>query len=83
MKKSNLLFVLLLSILGSLAAQPVSIYQFRRVDQDKIGEFIHRETTYWSQVAQKAVDDGKLSAWILFQKVGGSDLENASNFPIH
>ncbi|MDH3651789.1 MAG: hypothetical protein OEQ53_19045, partial [Saprospiraceae bacterium] len=42
-----------------LPAQIVSI-QYRHVPQDNIAEFIHRETTYWSQVAQKAVDDGKL-----------------------
>jgi len=57
----------------------ISIYQYRRIEQDKMGEFIERETKYWSKVAQKAVDEGKLQFWALFQKVGGYDLENSSN----
>lgn len=60
--------------------QPISVMQYRHVPNDKINEFLYRETTYWSQVAQKAVDEGKLSQWILFQKIGGYDMPNSSNF---
>jgi hypothetical protein len=61
-------------------AQDISVYQYRNVPNDKVNEFVKRETTYWSEVAQKAVDNGKLKFWALFQKVGGYDLENSSNF---
>jgi hypothetical protein len=60
--------------------ESISIYQYRKVDNDKVNEFIERETKYWSKVAQKAIDDGKLGFWGLFQKVGGYDMPNSSNF---
>lgn len=74
--------ILVASVLGvqNVHAQDISVYQYRKVDNDKVDEFIKRETEYWSKVAQKAVDDGKLKFWALFQKVGGYDLENSSNF---
>jgi hypothetical protein len=73
------LVTMTISIQKSLA-QGVSVYQYRKVQDDKVAEFIERETTYWSKVAQKAIDDGKLQFWGLFQKMGGYDLDNTSNF---
>ena len=58
----------------------VTVYQYRRVPADKVDEFIKRETTYWSKVAQKAVDNKTMSFWALFEKVGGYDLPNSSNY---
>lgn len=58
----------------------VTIYQYRHVPDDKIDEFIKRETTYWSKVAEKAAKEKTMSFWGLFQKVGGYDLPNSSNF---
>jgi hypothetical protein len=58
----------------------ITSYQYRRVPDDKIAEFIKRETTYWSKVAQKAVDNKKMSFWALLEKVGGYDLPNSSNY---
>ena len=60
--------------------ESMSIWQYRRVDNDKVNEFIERETKYWSKVAQKAIDEGKLGFWALFQKIGGYDMPNSSNF---
>ncbi|NNF35783.1 MAG: hypothetical protein HKN68_16865 [Saprospiraceae bacterium] len=56
----------------------VSVMQFRNVPQENIEEFIHRETTYWSEVAQKAVNEGKMVGWSLWQRVGGWDMDDAS-----
>lgn len=75
---SLLLFAFLIP-LQQLYAQ-VSVYQYRHVPADKVEEFIKRETTYWSKVAQKAVDAKKMNFWGLFEKVGGYDLPNSSNF---
>jgi hypothetical protein len=61
-------------------AQDISVYQYRHVPQDKVDEFIYREVNYWQKVAQKAIDDGKLKFWGLFQKVGVYDMPNTSNF---
>ena len=58
----------------------VTVYQYRHVPADKIDEFIKRETTYWSKVAQKAVDNKTMSFWAVFEKVGGYDLPNSSNY---
>lgn len=64
----------------SANSQGISVYQYRKVQDDKVNEFIERETKYWSKVAQKAVDEGKLGFWALLQKMGGYDLDNSSNF---
>lgn len=41
----------------------ITVYQYRRVPDDKIEEFLKRETTYWSKVAEKAVKDKKMTFW--------------------
>lgn len=58
----------------------ITSYQYRHVPNDKIDEFIKRETTYWSKVVQKAVDNKTMSFWALLEKVGGYDLPNSSNY---
>jgi hypothetical protein len=58
----------------------ITSYQYRHVADDKIAEFIKRETTYWSKVAQKAVDNKKMTFWALLEKVDGYDLPNSSNY---
>lgn len=64
----------------SVQAQDISTYQYRHVAPDKIAEFIKRETTYWSKVAQAAIDKGNLTFWALCEKVGGSEEPNSPNF---
>ena len=58
----------------------VTVYQYRRVADDKIDEFIKRETTYWSKVAEQATKDKTMTFWALLEKVGGYDQPNSSNF---
>jgi hypothetical protein len=88
-KQRNLVFIyciialfLVFGFQTKLHAQNRSVtsYQYRHVPNDKIDEFIKRETTYWSKVAQKAVDNKTMSFWALFEKVGGYDLPNSSNY---
>lgn len=75
------LAVISLFIIAQTAiAQPVTALQYRHVPQENIQEFIERETTYWQKVAQKAIDEGKLGFWGLFQKVSVYDAPNTSNF---
>lgn len=78
---------LLLFILGvqlKLEAQApsteITTYQYRHVPDDKIDEFVKRETTYWSKVAQQAIAKNQMSFWALLEKVGGYDLPNSSNY---
>jgi hypothetical protein len=63
----------------TLHAQGITVYQYRRVDPDKMDEFLKRETIYWSKVAQKAIDGGKMTYWAVLAKVGGVDELNSPN----
>ncbi|MGH2566267.1 MAG: hypothetical protein ACRDE5_17240, partial [Ginsengibacter sp.] len=69
-----LFFAFIVCSSTSLKAQGITTYQYRHVAPDKVNEFIKRETTYWSKVAQKAIDNGKMTFWALFEKVGGVDM---------
>ena len=79
-KSVCLLIALILMLVQFNASGQITVYQYRHVPSDKINEFIRRETTYWSQVAQKAVDNKTMSFWALLEKVGGYDLANSSNY---
>lgn len=78
--KSIYCLLLILFLLPLQQQAQVTSYQYRQVPANKVDEFIKRETTYWSKVAQKAVDAKKMSFWALLEKVGGYDLPNSSNF---
>jgi hypothetical protein len=69
---------------GSLRAQTppqsVTVLQYRHVPAEHVSEFLYRETTYWSKVAQKAVDSGKMTFWALLEQVGGNNLPNSPNY---
>ena len=68
------------SSLAQGANPSITIFQYRQVPADKVAEFVYRETTYWSKVAEKAVDAKKMTLWVLLEQVGGYDLPNSSNF---
>ena len=74
------IMVIILGSFNSIKAQDITTYQYRHVAPDKVDEFIKRETTYWSKVARKAIDNGKMSFWALLEKVGGTDMVTASNY---
>jgi hypothetical protein len=76
-----ILFIAFLTTLSqNLLAQEITTYQYRQVSGANTEEFIRRETTYWSKVARKAIDNGTLTFWALLEKVDGSDLQNSPNF---
>ena len=68
-------------LLGSspLFAQ-VAVLQYRYVPPENVEEFIYRETTFWSEVARKAIDEGNMMGWELWQRVGGIDMDEGANF---
>ena len=74
------IMAIMLGSFNSMKAQDITTYQYRHVAPDKVAEFIKRETTYWSKIARKAIDAGKMSFWALLEKVGGTDLGTASNY---
>ncbi|MEK6782308.1 MAG: hypothetical protein AABY93_11405 [Bacteroidota bacterium] len=68
---------------ATAAAPPdpgITVYQYRRVAGDKRDEFVKRETTYWAEIAKKAIAKGNITFWALLEKQGGYDMENTSNF---
>jgi len=79
-RKIALVLILFAGIQIYCSGQGISVYQYRHVPADKVNEFINRETTYWSKVAEKAMEKGNLTFWALLQKVNGYDLPNSSNF---
>jgi hypothetical protein len=79
MKKFFLIAMLIMVFQLSSFAQ-ISVYQYRHVPDKNIEEFLKRETTYWSKVAEKAVANKTMTFWALFEKVGGYDLPNSSNY---
>lgn len=74
------LFIICFQVTINAQDRSITGYQYRHVPDDKIDEFIKRETTYWSKVAEKAVKDKTMTFWALLEKVGGYDLPNSSNF---
>ena len=65
---------------GAQNDSSITVYQYRHVPENKIAEFIRRETTYWSKVAEKASKNKTMTFWALFEKIGGYDLPNSSNY---
>jgi len=58
----------------------VTVYQYRRVPSDKAAEFVRRETTYWSKVAEHALKNKTMTFWALLEKQGDYDMPNTSNY---
>lgn len=74
------LMILLLAVFQLNSFSQISVYQYRNVPDKNIEEFLKRETTYWSKVAEKAVANKTMTFWALLEKVGGYDLPNSSNY---
>jgi hypothetical protein len=68
MKKLSLILIIML-FAGSVNAQ-ISYLQYRHVPADQDSKFVERETKYWSQVAQSAINKGQMQSWSLWRKVG-------------
>jgi hypothetical protein len=63
----------------SLIAQEVTVYTYKQVPNAHLGELLERENKYWSKVARKAIDNGKLTFWAVLVKQGAHDAPNSSN----
>ena len=70
----------LLFLLPLSHAQGIAMVQHHHVDADNRAEFIHRETTYWAEIAKAAIKDGKMNGWELWEKVGGWNMSESPNF---
>ena len=52
MLRQLFLFMLISGVVLPSFSQEISVWQFRRVEQANMQEFIERETKYWSKVAE-------------------------------
>jgi len=77
--KSALLASLLVATVQPLFGQ-IDEVERRLVPKENIEAFIHRETTYWSEIAKQAIREGMLERWSLWQQVDGFDLDKKHNF---
>jgi hypothetical protein len=77
---TSLVFIFCFFVKANAQDHSITTYQFRHVPDDKVAEFLKRETTYWSKVAEKAVKDKTMTFWAVLEKVGGYDLPNSSNY---
>jgi hypothetical protein len=68
MKKLLILLAGLLFTVSSFAQ--VAYMQYRTVPSDREGEFVEKETKYWSKVAKSAMDKGQMTGWSLWRKIG-------------
>lgn len=64
------LIKLMLSILAPLAisvdvarAQEIASVAHRFVEREKMAEYIKREKDYWKPIAEKAIEEGRMSVW--------------------
>ena len=60
-------------------AQEVTSYMYRQIPQGKLNEVIEKEQKYWSKVARKAIDDGKLTFWAVLVKQGDFNVPESPN----
>ncbi|MBK1878824.1 hypothetical protein [Pelagicoccus mobilis] len=84
MKKLKILPILFLAITPLLEtfAQNIVMITRRHVPADHMQDYANRESTYWKAVAEKHITDGSLTAWSVWRKVGGFDLNKGHNFVV-
>lgn len=78
----KLYFSFLLSVLFSfqfLASQEVTTHEYRFVSPENMEEYLKRETTYYSKLAENEIKKGNLTYWAILQKVGGDNLQETPN----
>lgn len=81
MKKtlSMMLMVSMFLINTITFAQEVTLYTYKQVPNENLNELLEMETKYWSKVARKAIEDGKLTFWAVMVKRSVFDAPNKSN----
>ena len=79
MKKQLTILLALLLCFQFAKAQKITTYQYRTVKQSDMNEYIKRETTYWSKLAESEVKKGNLTFWAVLVRVDGVDLDRSPN----
>ena len=84
------LIKVMLSILAPLAisvdvvrAQEIASVAHRFVERDDMAEYIKREQDYWKPIAEKAIEEGRMSVWSVWQRIGGFNMDEEPNILIY
>ncbi len=84
------LIKVMLSILAPLAisvdvvrAQEIASVAHRFVEREDMAEYIKREQDYWKPIAEKAIEEGRMSVWSVWQRIGGFNMDKEPNILIY
>jgi hypothetical protein len=84
------LIKVMLSILAPLAisvdvvrAQEIASVAHRFVEREDMAEYIKREQDYWKPIAEKAIEEGRMSVWSVWQRIGGFNIDEEPNILIY
>ena len=84
------LIKVMLSILAPLAisvdvvrAQEIASVAHRFVEREDMAEYIKREQDYWKPIAEKAIEEGRMSVWSVWQRIGGFNMDEEPNILIY
>ena len=70
MKKTTIILVVFSFIISINAIGQVSTHLYLNVPYENRAEFERLEIDYWSKIAKKGIEDGKMSGWGLLRTVG-------------
>ena len=79
MKKQLTLVLALFLCFQFINAQEITTYQYRTVKDSDMQEYLKRETTYWSKLAESEVKKGNMTFWAVLVKMDGIDLGKSAN----
>jgi len=74
---------LLTIMTGVSRAEKIATVTYRYVEQADVQEYIKREKEFWKPIAEKAIEEGRMSNWSVWQKIGGVQLEEEPNILIY
>jgi len=73
----------LLFSVASIEAQEIASVAHRFVEREDMAEYIKREQDYWKPIAEKAIEEGRMSVWSVWQRIGGFNMDEEPNILIY
>jgi hypothetical protein len=73
----------LLFSVASIEAQEIASVAHRFVEREDMAEYIKREQDYWKPIAEKAIEEGRMSVWSVWQRIGGFNMNEEPNILIY
>ena len=73
----------LVLLVGVARAQEIASVAHRFVEREDMAEYIKREQDYWKPIAEKAIEEGRMSVWSVWQRIGGFNMDEEPNILIY